>query len=100
MTKSTPSGVNYTRPTSHHLDKRADRISTDPRALGNPDDLLRPEEVAAWLTQSLSWLAQGRSKGYGPRFVRLSPRSVMYRREAILEWLIEREYQSTAEYPD
>lgn len=85
-------------PARHHLDKRADRIAADPLSQGKPDDLLRPKVVAAWLGLSTSWLAQARSKGYGPKFTRLTPRMTVYRRADVLAWLEARTHQCTAEY--
>jgi len=85
-------------PTRHHLDKRADRIAADPLSQGKPDDLLRPHEVSDWLGLSKSWLAQGRGKGYGPKFTRLTPRMIVYRRADVLAWLETRTHQCTAEY--
>jgi hypothetical protein len=39
-----------------------------------------------------------RSKHYGPRFVRIGPRTIMYRRGDVLAWLKERTFSGTAEY--
>jgi predicted DNA-binding transcriptional regulator AlpA len=83
-------------PERHHLDRRAADLA---EALeGPPDDLLPTPTTAAWLGVSDQWLEIGRSKGYGPPFVRLSTRRVRYRRADILTWLKERTHRSTAAY--
>jgi predicted DNA-binding transcriptional regulator AlpA len=85
-------------PIRHHLDRRAAELAQEGAAAGEADDLLNTSEVAEWLGISLQWLEIGRSKGYGPRFVRLSPRRVRYLRSSVMEWLRERQHQGTAEY--
>ena len=82
----------------HHLDRRADAISTQPVAEGPPDQLLSTKEVAGWLGVSKQFLEIGRGKGYGPRFTRLSPRKIRYRRTDVLVWLEQRSHASTKEY--
>lgn len=81
----------------HHLDGRADRLIAE-GAEGHPDDLLPTSQTAIWLGTSTQWLEIGRSRGYGPKFVRVSPRKVRYRRRDVLDWLRERTYASTSEY--
>jgi predicted DNA-binding transcriptional regulator AlpA len=84
-------------PIRHHLDRRADDIA-DAAANKSPDDLLTTAGTAEWLGVSPQWLEIGRSKGYGPPFVRLSTRRVRYHRTAVLAWLASRTHASTAEY--
>ena len=86
------------RPSRHHLDRRADRLIED-GSTGQPDDLLSTVKLAKWLGTSTQWLEIGRSRGYGPTFIRISPRMVRYRRKDVLKWLAERSYHSTGEYP-
>ena len=86
-------------PSRHHLDRRAAHLM-DQGSNGQPDDLLSTVELAGWLGVSNQWLEIGRSRGYGPKFVRIGPRRVRYRRSDVLEWLAARSYQSTAEYPN
>jgi predicted DNA-binding transcriptional regulator AlpA len=85
-------------PQRFHIDKRADRLATEIAGGGDPDDLLMTCEVAEWLGLSPQWLEIGRHRGYGPRFIRLSPRRVRYSRRAVLEVLAERTHAATAEY--
>jgi len=84
-------------PQKHHLDRRAADIAAK-GAASNHDDLLSTIETAAWLGISQQFLEIGRCKGYGPRFVRLSPRRVRYLRSSVLAWLEEREHASTDEF--
>jgi predicted DNA-binding transcriptional regulator AlpA len=80
------------------VDRRAFELAQKGAAAGEADELLTTSEVSEWLRLSVPWLEIGRSKGYGPRFVRLSPRRVRYLRSSVLEWLRERQHQATREY--
>ena len=82
---------------SHHLDRRIHAILDD--AEGGDDDLLTTTATAQWLGVTEQWLELGRSKNYGPRFTRLAPRIIRYRRGDVLAWLKSRTHKSTAEYP-
>jgi hypothetical protein len=84
-----------TAPTKHHLDKRAAAIAA---VAGDDDDLLSTREEADWLGVSTQWLEIGRSRGYGPPFERLGPKTIKYRRGKTRKWLDERSYTSTTEY--
>jgi predicted DNA-binding transcriptional regulator AlpA len=83
-------------PTKHHIDRRADKIAA--ADVGADDELLSTREVADWLSVSTQWLEIGRSKSYGPKFTRMSARSIRYLRGDVLKWLRERTHASTAEY--
>ncbi len=80
----------------HHLDRRAATIAQ--QFFGDPDDMLRTDEVASWLLVSHQWVELGRLYGYGPKFTRLSPRMIRYRRGDVLVWLHERTHVCTSEY--
>jgi predicted DNA-binding transcriptional regulator AlpA len=87
---------------THHLDTRAGDIAdaianTASVGMADPDELLDTTKVAALLGCSVQWLHIGRCKNYGPPFIKVSPRCVRYRRSALVTWLHEREYRSTAE---
>jgi hypothetical protein len=84
-------------PERHHNDRHADVSLTALMAGGDPNDVLPPPETAGYLHKSEQWLALGRSRGYGPPFVRIG-RTVRYRRGDLIEWLRTRLHQSTAEY--
>ena len=81
----------------HHLDRRADKIMAAAIEAAD-DELLTTKEVADWFSVSEEWLEIGRSKNYGPAFVRLAPRIVRYWRSACREYLRSRTFASTAEY--
>jgi predicted DNA-binding transcriptional regulator AlpA len=85
-------------PQRFHIDKRADKLAAEIAAGGDLDELLTTSEVAEWLGLSTQWLEIGRHRGYGPKFVRLSPRRVRYLRKSVLEFLAERTHASTGEY--
>lgn len=86
-----------TKPNRHHLDSRAAELA-ELAERGSPDDLFPTDEAARLIGVSCQFLEIGRTKGYGPRFVRISPRCVRYRRSDILSWLNSRTHSSTAEY--
>jgi hypothetical protein len=87
---------NLTAPQKHHIDRRADAIiGAD---IGADDELMTTKAAAAWLGISIQFLEIGRSRGYGPKFQKISHRCVRYRRGDILKWLKTRTYASTAEY--
>ena len=81
----------------HHLDRRAAEI-VERGLQGDPDELLTTKEEAVWLGVSTQWLEIGRSKGYGPPFVRIGPRHIRYQRAGSIDWLRERTHRCTAEY--
>jgi predicted DNA-binding transcriptional regulator AlpA len=57
-----------------------------------PEVLLTPEEAAAFLKLSLSWLAKARRRrGAGPPYVKLG-KSVRYRPSALVAWLESNEH--------
>ena len=63
-------------------------------------DVLTTEQAAAFLGCSTQFLEIARCKGGGPRFSKLGPRLIRYRKAALLEYLASREITSTsAELP-
>jgi predicted DNA-binding transcriptional regulator AlpA len=84
-------------PSRHHIDKRANEL-IQAHSRDGADDLLNTKQVAGILGLSTQWLEIGRCRGFGPPFVRLSPRRIRYRREALITWLRQREHNSTIEY--
>src|SRR5690242_17598948 len=84
-------------PQKHHLDKRALDLIEAANA-GADDALLSTPVTAGWLGVSDQWLEIGRHHGWGPPFIRLSPRRIRYRVGDVKEWLRERAHRSTAEY--
>ncbi|HUS96770.1 MAG TPA: helix-turn-helix domain-containing protein, partial [Hyphomicrobiaceae bacterium] len=61
-------------------------------------ELLSTPQLAEWLGVSTQWLEIGRSRGYGPPFIRMSPKRVRYRRGDVLDWLRERTHLCASEY--
>lgn len=59
--------------------------------------LWRESEAAGYLQQQPRTLQSWRQKGVGPSFLRLSGRSVRYRKSDIDSWLSERLKSSTSE---
>ena len=84
------------RERSLHLDRRAHLIARE--STGGDDDLLSTIQLAAMLGVSTQWVEIGRSKNFGPRFVRIGPKRIRYRRADVLAWLKSRTHQSTSQY--
>ncbi len=72
-------------PKSFHFHCRIKQILA--ANVGAPDDLLTSKEVAVLLGVSLQWVEIARCHGYGPKYEKLSPRRIRYRRSAINEFL-------------
>ncbi|MDQ1217979.1 helix-turn-helix transcriptional regulator [Microbacterium arborescens] len=61
------------------------------------DEYLSPEQAAALVPgMTLTHLAQLRFKGKGPKFLKPTPRKVIYRRSDVIAWLEASERTSTA----
>jgi predicted DNA-binding transcriptional regulator AlpA len=58
--------------------------------------LITPNEAAAILRVSLSWLAKARMRGDGPAYVRVG-RSVRYTEASLQQWMKARQRLSTSE---
>jgi hypothetical protein len=101
-TKASPaeehSPTTPTIPESHHIDQRAAALLLTAPTTENDADLLTEQQMAAWLGCSMQWLAIGRSRGYGPPFLRLGPKMIRYHRGDGKKWLETRSHRHTAEY--
>jgi len=62
------------------------------------DEAVSAADAAKATGVSVSTLATWRSRGGGPRFLKLG-RAVRYRRRALLEWMAARERAHTADRP-
>ena len=62
------------------------------------DDLLSPATVAAWINLTQQWLQVAREKNLGPKFIRLGPRAIRYRRKDVELWLAARTHNCNAEF--
>lgn len=58
-------------------------------SVGNPDDLLCSKQVASAFGVSKQWVEIARHRGWGPPYVRLSPRRIRYRRADVIKWCHE-----------
>jgi hypothetical protein len=62
------------------------------------ENLLTPEEVAAYLQVSPRTLESWRYKGIGPRFLRVTKRLIRYDLKDIRDWEKQSRKQSTSQY--
>jgi hypothetical protein len=97
MGKAPPPKTRKAPPKTHHIDRRAAQIVASRDDSEGDDDLLSTGEVSTWLGYSTQWMEIARGKNYGPRFIRLSPRRIMYRRRDVLAWLEARASGGTRE---
>lgn len=72
------------------------KIPTDFKE-GGDDELLCTKELAKRLSVSTQWLEIGRVHGYGPPFIKMSPRMVRYRISDVRKWLNARSRTSTSQ---
>lgn len=66
-----------------------DRAGGSARCVQSQDQLLRPAEAARLLNVTPRCLQDWRSKGAGPRFIRMSPKLVHYRRSDLETFIRE-----------
>ena len=64
------------------------------------DQLMDEKEAASILCYSVRALQNWRHRGGGPKFVKVSARSVRYRRRDLLEWVEQRIIAHTSEISD
>jgi excisionase family DNA binding protein len=62
-------------------------------------EYLTPKEAAPLINVSLRTLELWRSNHYGPRYIKVG-RKILYSRAVIDQWLMDKSYGSTSEYPD
>jgi hypothetical protein len=60
---------------------------------------LRTAAAAQHLGLSSGTLEKMRLRGDGPRYLRLSPRRIVYEIDTLNSWARSREYRSTSDYP-
>jgi hypothetical protein len=87
----------FLAPKRHNLDRHAQKIIAE-NIDADDDELLTTREVADWFRVSEEWLEIGRSKNYGPKFTRVGPHMIRYRRGDCRKFLQARTHSSTAEY--
>jgi hypothetical protein len=59
--------------------------------------LVYTRAVAEWLGVLIQFLEIGRHRGYGPKFIRIGPARIRYRRADVLAWLEARTFASTSQ---
>ncbi|MBF0168091.1 MAG: helix-turn-helix domain-containing protein [Alphaproteobacteria bacterium] len=67
---------------------------------GNPDhldSLINEQVAAAFLGYTVRALQNWRVRGGGPHFIKVSSRSIRYRRRDLLAWTEERRFANTTE---
>ncbi len=72
----------------------SENLSRDPDYL---DRLCNENEAAIFIGYTIRALQGWRVKGGGPKFVRVSSRSIRYRRRDLIEWAEERLKRTTSE---
>ena len=65
----------------------------------NPDALMNEREAASILCYSVRALQNWRHRGGGPKFVKVSSRSVRYRRCDLTQWVEDRIVANTSQAP-
>jgi predicted DNA-binding transcriptional regulator AlpA len=83
-------------PHKHHLDKRAPELRG--ALLGPDDQLYSTSDLAELLGVSTQFLEIARHRAFGPRYIKLSPRRIRYRKSDVAAWLEARMHASTREY--
>ena len=84
-------------PKNHHHDKLAAVLAD--QIDGRDDAVVRTPVAAALLGVSAQWMESGRHLGYGPKFIRIGPRSIGYRLGDLRQYLASRTaHQCTSEY--
>ena len=80
--------------------KRAPISLTEVQKRSNTETvlLLNERDVAALLGITTRALQAWRVRGYGPRFARISPRAIRYRRKDVEAWVAQQMKSSTSEY--
>ena len=63
----------------------------------DPDRLLNEREAAAFLGYTIRALQNWRLRGGGPTYVKVSERSIRYRRRELMAWVEERLRTSTSD---
>ena len=63
----------------------------------DPDRLMNEHEAAGILCYSVRALQNWRSRGGGPKFIKVSARSVRYRRRDLLDWIQARTVANTSQ---
>lgn len=63
----------------------------------DPDQLLTEKEAASLICYSQRCLQNWRLRGGGPKYVKVSARSIRYQRRDVIEWIEERKRNNTSQ---
>ena len=91
-----PKQMQRARRTRARSGKRSSKRTVSPKY--NPDDLLTPDKAAKVLNLSIKTLANMRSAGGGPLFVKLANRTIRYRYCDLKTFIANGIKQSTSQY--
>lgn len=80
------------------FDRRVGDIAAKVANSGGDDDLLSTTDLAQMSGTAPQFWELLRSKGAGPKFIRLSARRIRYVKRDVLTWLEERAHLRTSEY--
>jgi len=72
-------------------------LTADEKPKVDLDQLLDERKAADFLCYSVRALQNWRHRGGGPRFIKVSNRSVRYRRRDLITWMEERTVSHTSE---
>jgi len=72
-------------------------IKTRENSVDPKDGLINEKQAAEYLGYTVRALQNWRVRGGGPKFVRVSPRSIRYRRRDLIAWVDERTVASTSQ---
>jgi len=61
------------------------------------DGLINEKQAATFLGYTVRALQNWRTRGGGPKYVKVSNRSVRYRRRGLIEWIEQRTVSNTSE---
>jgi predicted DNA-binding transcriptional regulator AlpA len=76
---------------------RRAKMNTTAPATDDPDRLVDERQAAEFLAYSVRALQNWRVRGGGPRFVKVSGRSIRYRRRDLIDWIEARLRSNTSE---
>jgi len=72
-------------------------MQTNSTPTPDPNALMDEREAASILCYSVRALQNWRHRGGGPKFIRVSSRSIRYRRRDLMDWIDSRTVSSTSQ---
>lgn len=80
------------------MDSTLPKISFQSGLVAPEQRFLTVPEAAAYIGRTKGWLDKARCYGNGPPFYRVG-RRILYGRDELSDWLLQRRHDSTSEYP-